>query len=99
VDAEKIRTEYVRNLEALKLRPSIGQCTSVSKIWLRDNLVCDLEAGPWTLTAASKSGDSEAGPSPGVFGHTALGSCPGLSASFHIGPSITPRPSLSARRV
>lgn len=47
------------------------------RVRLRDNLTCDIDEGPWKLVAdmGKNVGGAEAGPTPGVLGRAALGSC------------------------
>jgi uncharacterized OsmC-like protein len=73
----EIRTAIERNVKAVTLRPSVGQGTAVTRVRLREGLACDIEEGPWTLTAGMtpKYGGTNAGPNPGVLGRAALGSC------------------------
>jgi uncharacterized OsmC-like protein len=74
---EEIRSAIERNVKAITLRPAIAQNTAVTKVRLRDGLACDIEEGPWRLVAgmAEKFGGTSDGPTPGVFGRAALGSC------------------------
>lgn len=74
---EKIQAALERNVKALSLRPSVGQGTAVTRVRLRPGLACDVEEGPWRLSVGmtDKYGGTNAGPNPGVFGRTALGSC------------------------
>jgi uncharacterized OsmC-like protein len=80
-DIEHIKSAFERNVQALTLRPIIGQKTYVTTARVRDGLTCEIEDGPWKLTAdlTKKSGGSEAGPTPGTFGRAALGSCLAMS--------------------
>lgn len=80
--AEGIRTAFERNAKAVGLRPSIGRGTAVTRVRLRDGLTCEIEDGPWSLTAdmSEKYGGRRAGPDPGVFGRAGLGSC--LAAGY-----------------
>jgi uncharacterized OsmC-like protein len=57
-------------------RPS-GKETGKTRVRLRPGLRCDIEDGPWKLTAgvSENSGGTSAGPDPGTFGRGALGSC------------------------
>jgi hypothetical protein len=48
---ERIKTAFERNAKALALEPSRGRATGSSKIRIRSGLVCDIEEGPWRLTA------------------------------------------------
>ena len=80
-DMEHIKTAFERNVQTLTLRPSIGQKTYVTKVRVHNGLTCEIEDGPWRLTAdlAQKCGGNEAGPTPGTFGRAALGSCLAMS--------------------
>ncbi len=76
-DEARVRTAVERNVKALTLRPTLGVGTAVTRAQLRDGLRCEIEEGPWKLTAdlGEKSGGSNAGPNPGVLGRGALASC------------------------
>ena len=76
-DVDKIRMALERNAKAVSLRPAVGQGTAVTKVRLRHGLACDVEEGAWRLTVgmSEKSGGSNAGPNPGIYGRAALGSC------------------------
>lgn len=76
-----IRTAFERNAQLLRLRPGIGQKTYVTRVRVRDGLTCDIEEGPWKLTAdlGSQCGGNAAGPTPGTLGRAALGSCLAMS--------------------
>lgn len=75
--SEHIATTFARNRKAVGLRPSVGQGTAVTRIRVREGMTCDIEDGRWKLTAgmSEKSGGAGAGPDPGVFGRSAIGSC------------------------
>jgi uncharacterized OsmC-like protein len=74
---DHIRERFERNAKAVKLRPSLGRYTSASRARLRDGLTIDVEEGPWKLVAdmGKDSGGEDLGPTPGVYGRAALGSC------------------------
>lgn len=74
---EKVRVAIERNVKAVSLRPSVGQGTAVTRVRLRPGLACEVEEGSWRLSVGmtDKYGGTNAGPNPGVFGRTALGSC------------------------
>jgi uncharacterized OsmC-like protein len=74
---EHVRTVFERNAKALRLRPSVGQGTAVTKVRWVDGLRCEIEEGPWKLVTdmSAKSGGENAGPNPGILGRAALGSC------------------------
>lgn len=74
---EVIKTAIERNARAVAAHPSVGQGTAVTKVRWRHGLTCDAEEGQWKFTVGmtDKYGGDNAGPNPGVFGRTALGSC------------------------
>jgi uncharacterized OsmC-like protein len=74
---DRIREAFERNRRALELRPGLGQGTAVTRIRVREGVTCDITEGPWTLVAdmSEKSGGTNLGPNPGIFGRTALGTC------------------------
>jgi uncharacterized OsmC-like protein len=76
-DIEKIRTAFDRSARALALRPSLGRATGRSITRVRDGLTCEVEEGAWRLVAdmPEQVGGAAAGPTPGVYGRAALGSC------------------------
>jgi uncharacterized OsmC-like protein len=72
-----MKTIIERNIQALRLRPSIGQGIATTTVRVRDGVTCDIEDGQWKLVADESPGDGGAGlgPDPGVFGRAALGTC------------------------
>ena len=82
---EAIRIAFDRCVKALTLRPSIGRSTGVSRTRIRHGLVCEVEEGPWRLTAdmPEKVGGSGTAPTPGVFGRAAFGSCLAVCYMMH----------------
>jgi uncharacterized OsmC-like protein len=76
-DMEKIKTAFERGARALTLRPSLGRSTGRSVTRVRDGLTCEIEEGPWRLVAdmPEQLGGAASGPTPGVYGRAALGSC------------------------
>jgi len=74
---ERARTALDRNIKALRMRPSIGQGTAVTKVRVRDGYTCDVEEGSWKFVVDmhQKSGGENLGPNPGIYGRAALGSC------------------------
>jgi len=65
-------------IEALLERsPERGRDTAVTSVRLTEGLTCRIEDGPWKLVAdmAKNVGGAETGPTPGVYGRAALGSC------------------------
>jgi uncharacterized OsmC-like protein len=76
-DAERIKTAFGRISEAMSRRPALGRGTGVSKIRVTSGLRCEIQEGPWRLTAdmPEQAGGSGSAPTPGVLGRAALGSC------------------------
>ena len=79
VDA--IRTALERNAKAVSLRPAVGQGTAISRARLRDGLSCDVQEGNWKLVVGmpQSMGGANEGPTPGVFGRAAFGTCLAIS--------------------
>ena len=76
-EAEKIKLAFERTVKALSLKPSLGNGTGKSKTRIVNGLTCEIEEGKWKFLAdmpASVGGNAE-GPTPGVYGRAALGSC------------------------
>ena len=74
---EKIKISFERNGKVLSQRPSLGQGTGISITRIKNGLTCEIEEGPWKLLAdmPEQAGGNFAGPTPGVYGRAALGSC------------------------
>jgi uncharacterized OsmC-like protein len=74
---ERLKTALERNMKAIKLRPSIGRGTAVTKVRIRDGCTADVEDGGWKLVADAPKNDggNGEGPDSGVFGRAALGTC------------------------
>jgi uncharacterized OsmC-like protein len=64
-DPDQIKARFERNARAVKLRPSVGKYTSKTK-------VPDMDKG---------SGGEKLGPTPGVYGRAALGSCLAIASA------------------
>jgi uncharacterized OsmC-like protein len=77
MDQQHIRATLERNVRAVRLRPSFGQGTATTRVRLKPGLACEIADGAWKLTAGmtEKSGGTNAGPTPGILGRGALGSC------------------------
>lgn len=77
IDTQKIGSTFERTARALEKRPSLGRATATTTARITDGLRCEIEEGPWRLTAdmPPQAGGTAAGPTPGVFGRAALGSC------------------------
>lgn len=76
-NSEVIKTALERNARAVGARPSVGQGTAVTKVHWTHGLTCESTEGQWKLVVGmtDKYGGDNAGPNPGVYGRTALGSC------------------------
>ena len=76
-----VELAFERNAKALSLRPTLGIGTATTTVRVRDGLTCEIEDGPWKLTAdmGEKQGGGNQGPNPGVLGRGALGSCLAMS--------------------
>lgn len=66
-----------RNARAVSLRPALARKTGKTTVRLKPGLECEVSDGRWTLAVGMgpHSGGTDAGPSPGVLGRGALGSC------------------------
>ena len=76
-ETEKIKIAVERTTKALGLKPSLGQSTGISKTTVKNGLTCEIEEGKWkyTVDMPTSVGGNGAGPTPGVLGRGALGSC------------------------
>jgi uncharacterized OsmC-like protein len=74
---EKIKEAFARTSKALALKPSLGLGTGVSKTRITKGLTCEIKEGNYTFVAdmPEAAGGDVAGPTPGVYGRAALGSC------------------------
>jgi len=76
-ETEKIKTALERSIKALTLKPSLGLGTGKSKTVVKNGLTCEIQEGNWKFVTdmpESVGGNAE-GPTPGVLGRAALGSC------------------------
>lgn len=85
VDNTKIKTAFERSVKALSLRPSLGLGTGTSKVKIKDGLTCEIEEGNWKMIAdmPESVGGNATGPTPGVYGRAALGSCLAIGYSLY----------------
>jgi uncharacterized OsmC-like protein len=74
---QKIKSAFARVSDALTQRPAFGLGTGISRATIKDGLTCEIREGDWTFTAdmPEQAGGNASGPTPGVFGRAALGSC------------------------
>ena len=72
-DNAAIRSAFERNAQIVTTRPAVAQKTYVTRVHIRDGLTCDIEEGPWTLTAdlSTTAGGNAAGPTPGTLARPA----------------------------
>jgi len=77
IDTPHIGTAFERTARALEKRPSLGKGTATTAVRITDGLRCEIEEGPWRLAAdmPPQAGGAGSGPTPGVLGRAALGSC------------------------
>ena len=76
-ETEKLKSALERSIKALTLKPSLGLGTGKSKTRIKNGLTCEIQEGNWKFLAdmpQSIGGNAE-GPTPGVYGRAALGSC------------------------
>ncbi|HEY8733997.1 MAG TPA: OsmC family protein [Puia sp.] len=75
--SEKISTAFNRIVQTLKRKPSFGMATAVSRTVVTDGLTCTVRERDWSFTVdmSEEVGGNAAGPTPGVYGRAALGSC------------------------
>ena len=75
--SEKIKSAIERVTKTLIQRPSFGLGTGVSRSTITNGLTCEVREGNWKFTAdmPEQVGGNAAGPTPGVYGRAALGSC------------------------
>lgn len=73
----KIKTAVERIKKALSLKPALGKGTGISKVRMTNGLTCEIEEGSWKFIAdmPESVGGNSRGPTPGVYGRAALGSC------------------------
>lgn len=74
---KKIKEAIERNKKALRLKHSLGKETKTSIIRIMNGLSCEVEEGNWKLKVDMpvSIGGNNMGPTPGVYGRAALGSC------------------------
>lgn len=77
LSSEKIHAAVTRVSSVLRQRPEFGRSTKVSTVRILKGFTCEIREGDYTLTAdmPEQIGGDAAGPTPGVYGRAALGSC------------------------
>jgi uncharacterized OsmC-like protein len=77
MEADKLKHGVERSIKALSLKPSLGLGTGISRTRIKNGLTCEIQEGKWKFLAdmpESIGGNAE-GPTPGVYGRAAFGSC------------------------
>jgi uncharacterized OsmC-like protein len=76
-NTEKIKTAIERTKKALRLKPSLGKGTGVSRTCVTGGLTCEVQEGNWKFKVdmPESVGGNNLAPTPGVYGRAALGSC------------------------
>ena len=74
---QEIKEALSRGTKALSLRPSLGLGTGISKAKIINGLSCEITEGNYKLLAdmPESVGGNATGPTPGVYGRAAFGSC------------------------
>ena len=74
---EKIKEAVSRSTKALTLKPSLGLSTGISRAKITNGLSCEITEGNYKLVAdlPESVGGNASGPTPGVYGRAAFGSC------------------------
>lgn len=72
-----IKTKFETIVGELTRDPSLGKGTGSTTARIRSGLTVEIEAGPWKFVAdmPKTSGGAQSGPTPGMYGRAALGSC------------------------
>jgi uncharacterized OsmC-like protein len=95
--SEKISAAFTRMVQILKRRSAFGLGTAVSRTTVTDGLTCMVREGDWSFTVdmSEEVGGNAAGPTPGVYGRAALGSCLAIGYMMRAGALGIPIQSLS----
>lgn len=85
MNTEGIKTAFERAVKALSLRPVMGRGTGISTSTVREGLTCEIEEGPWKFVSDMpvQVGGNGSGPTPGVYGRAAFGSCLAIGYSMY----------------
>jgi uncharacterized OsmC-like protein len=78
VDSQnEIKLNFERVVNSLTLNPEKGSSTLVSTTRITDALACQTVEGEWKINCdlPENAGGANSGPTPGVLGRAALGSC------------------------
>ena len=76
-EQEVIKTKFNRTQKALSLKPTLGLGIGISKTRIINGLSCESREGEYVFHTdmPSQVGGNGTGPTPGVLGRAALGSC------------------------
>ena len=76
-NTDRIKRRAEQTARALAANPAPARSGGSTKVRLNDALTCEIEDGPWRLTAdlPAEVGGGGKGPDPGTFIRGALGSC------------------------
>lgn len=76
-EQEEIKTKFLRTQKALRLKPTLGLGIGISKSRILSGLSCESREGEYVFHTdmPSQVGGTGTGPTPGVLGRAALGSC------------------------
>ncbi len=74
---DHIRIALERAVKAMELRDSVGKGTAKASVRLDAGLACRAEEGEWSYTTdmSAQMGGTGSGPTPGVLGRAAIGTC------------------------
>jgi uncharacterized OsmC-like protein len=77
MNIDSVKTAVERTVKALTLKPALGRSTGHSTVTVKDGLTCEVVEGPWRFVVdmPTSVGGAAAGPTPGVYGRGAFGSC------------------------
>jgi len=75
--SEQIKSAFERISKTLAQKPSFGKGTGISRAVVTSGLSCRVTEGDYEFVAdmPQQAGGNAAGPTPGVYGRAALGSC------------------------
>ncbi len=84
-EQKKIKESFNRTVKALTLKPSLGLGTGISSARITNGLTCEITEGKFKMVAdmPASVGGNGAGPTPGVYGRAALGSCLAIGYMMH----------------
>lgn len=80
-----IKEIFQRNQKLFSLKPEKGRATSSSTSRITSGLICEVREGPWKFTVdlPEGAGGDNAGPTPGVLGRAAFGSCLAITCQLY----------------